>query len=279
MAWWLVAVLGLTAAAVPGCADARTGPGLEAGLTNSPAPGFDFDGSDEQAIRIADSTISRMGRRGAWDRTRFVTWNFFGTRRHIWDKHGGDVRIEGSIPRSGEEFVVLMNLYTKKGRAFKDGQPVTEADELRRMLDLGYNAWINDSYWLVMPYKLMDTGVTLKHLGEAPMEDGRAADVLELTFRHIGRTPRNKYHVYVSHGRGLVEQWAFFTDRNDEEPRFVCPWANWQRHGRIMLSDDRGPIGRLTDVAVFDELPPSVFRSPEPVDWSNLQDAQRSGAE
>ncbi|MEZ5331564.1 MAG: hypothetical protein R2991_05830 [Thermoanaerobaculia bacterium] len=52
-----------------------------------------------------------------------------------------------------------------------------------------------------MPYKLEDPGVTLHYLGERPMLDGRPAEVLELTFEGVGRTPQNKYHVYVAEER------------------------------------------------------------------------------
>jgi hypothetical protein len=48
-----------------------------------------------------------------------------------------------------------------------------------------------------------------------------------------------------------------------------------------MLSGDRGelngPPARLTGIAVFDELPESVFTSPDPVAWARLLDGD--GAE
>ena len=46
------------------------------------------------------------------------------------------------------------------------------------MLDDAHGAWINDSYWLVMPYKLLDPGVRLRHLGERTTSEGETADVL-----------------------------------------------------------------------------------------------------
>ena len=49
----------------------------------------------------------------------------------------------------------------------------------------------------------------------------------------------------------------------DTEPRFTGPWTDWRRHGSILLSDGRGER-RHTGVAVFDELPRSVFASSAP---------------
>jgi hypothetical protein len=55
-------------------------------------------------------------------------------------------------------------------------------------------------------------------------------------------------------------------DRGDERPRFYLPWSNYEKYGRLLLSDVRGPERHL-EVHVFDELPASVFESPEPVPW------------
>ena len=138
---------------------------------------------------------------------------------------------------------------------------VAEADSLKKYLDRGYRAWINDAYWLVMPYKLKDSGVTLTYGGLAKMENGRDAYVLTLTFENVGVTPQNKYDVFVDRERMLVEQWAFYRNASDEKPRFVGPWTGWVPHGRILLSSGRGTRAH-TGVAVFEELPRSVFESP-----------------
>ena len=210
-----------------------------------------------------------LGGRQAWDETRFLTWSFFGRRRHLWDKQTGDIRIEGADRETERPYLILMNLYDKRGRAWKGGAPVTDPDELAEMLEYGESVWINDSYWMFMPYKLKDSGVTLKYLGTGQMLDGRPAEILQLTFEAVGRTPQNKYKVYVAADSGLVEQWDYYADATDEEPNFSSPWHNWQRYGRILLSDNRGERGH-TDIAVLDALPPEVLSSPEPVDWQAL---------
>ena len=236
---------------------------------NPAAEGFNATGSDPEAIRIADEVMQSMGGREAWDATRYVTWNFFGLRRHLWDKHTGDIRVEGITRESEKPFVVLMNIHTGSGRAWLEGEEITDPEGLAEMLDYGEAVWINDGYWIFMPYKLKDSGVTLRYVGEGKMLDGRGAQVLQLTFEGVGRTPENKYLVYVGLESGLVEQWDFFAEATDAEPRFQNPWANWQRYGKILLSDSRGERGH-TDVAVFSEVPPNIFTDPAPVDWSAL---------
>ena len=142
---------------------------------------------------------------------------------------------------------------------------MSNADSLKAALDRGYRSWINDAYWLVMPYKLKDSGVTLNYKSAGQSQDGREADILVLTFAEVGVTPQNKYEVWVDKETKLVSQWAFYGNASDAEPRFIGPWNNWQEYGSIMLSDNRGERGH-TDVAVFTQLQESVFKKPQPVD-------------
>ena len=248
--------------------------------TSRPAtvdPNPPAEASDPQAIKVAQVTMKAMGGRKAWDETRYIAWNFFGSRRHIWDKHTGNVRIEFADRESGDQIILLMNINTMKGRAWRNGDEVTDSEALAKMLKSGQGAWINDGYWLFMPYKLDDPGVTLKYLGRKMMEDNRSAEVVELTFTEVGNTPQNKYHVYVARDTQLVEQWDFFSTSDDAEPRFKIPWRDWKRHGRIMLSGNRGQRNgealEHTGIAVFNELPNSVFTSPDPVDLSQYEQA------
>lgn len=230
----------------------------ESGAANPSLPGFRADESDPRAVALADRVMEALGGRAAWDDTRHVSWVFFGGRRHFWDRATGDVRIESD----GD--LVLMNIHTKKGRVWQGGEEVTDPDSLAAMLDAGFAWWTNDSYWVFMPYKLKDTGVTLGYGGQRKGVDGRPCEVIEMTFAGVGLTPDNRYEVLVDDGSGLVTEWSFFADAADDEPRFTMPWADWKRLGGIMLA---GSHGREKDwkLAVYDDLPRSVYESPEPV--------------
>src|SRR5688500_2784326 len=153
-----------------------------AGGINPPAPGFDLAHSDPAAVELADSIMVAMGGRKNWDKTRFISWNFFGRRNLVWDKKEGHVRIE-SLPDST---IYLVNVNDLTGRVQVKGQELTEPDSLKKMLAKAKSIWINDSYWLLMPFKLKDTGVTLKYLGEDTTSSGLKCNVLELTFSNVG---------------------------------------------------------------------------------------------
>ena len=201
--------------------------------------------------------MAAHGGRANWDQTRYITWKFFGRRLHVWDKWTGNVRVES------KDLVILMNLNTREGSVFRNGEAITDVDTLREKLQFGYEAWVNDSYWMFLPFKLKDSGVTLKYIGEDTLRGGRPADVIQLTFEGVGVTPENKYHVYIDRQNQRLSQWDFFSSFSDDQPRFTTPWANWQKFGAILLSDDRGR-NKHTDIAVFDSLPAKVFTSPAP---------------
>lgn len=237
--------------------------------SNPPAEGFDLAGSDPKAIQLADGAMKAMGGRKAWDETHFITWNFFGNRRLVWDKWKGNVRIDNLK----NDQTIILNIFTDKGRVFRNGAEVTDPDSVAKFVKQGKGAWINDSYWLVMPFKLKDSGVTLKYQGEENTQDGKAADLLQMTFKGVGNTPDNKYKVWVDKQTHLVSQWAYYAKFTDEKPGFVRPWADYQKHGRILLASDRGDRD-ITDIMVFTGLPGEVFTEFERTDLNRYPQAK-----
>ena len=214
--------------------------------------------SDPRATDIADRVMESMGGEDAWNNTHYISWNFFDSNTHYWDKWTGNHRIES------ENRIVLLNVNTLEGRVWENGQEVADSEALAEALTRGHQSWVNDMYWLFMPYKLRDPGVTLRYLGDDALPNGRVCDVLEMTFEDVGYTPNNRYLISVARDTGLVEQWSWFPNSEDPDPRFTLPWASWQQHGDILLSADRGR-GFDWKIAVYDELPEAVFTSQDPV--------------
>lgn len=221
---------------------------------NPSSPGFNEKGSDSMAIKIADEVMEAMGGRRNWDNTRFLTWTFFGRRNHAWDKWTGDVRIESMA----DSTIYLLNINSMKGRVSQKGTEVDNPDTLAFLLKRAKSIWINDSYWLIMPFKLKDNGVTLKYLGEGKTEKGILTDILELTFKEVGDTPDNKYQVFVDKDLRLVTQWSYFRSAGNEKPDFTNPWEDYQKYGKLLLSGSRGSRF-LTPITAPKNLPLEKF--------------------
>lgn len=221
---------------------------------NPPAEGFNFDGSDPAAIELADSVMTAMGGRANWEATRFISWNF-GRRDLIWDKETGRVRIESS----NDSTVYLVNVQTGEGRVQIKGQELTMPDSLAKMLDKAKSIWINDSYWLVMPFKLKDSGVTLKYLGEENNQQEVLCNVLELTFNEVGVTPENKYQVYVGIHDNLINEWRYYKNADLDSASAIWPFDNYKKYGSILLSADRSDGRGPKNVRVDADISDSIF--------------------
>jgi len=223
--------------------------------------------SDAKAIEIADKVMAAMGGKKAWDETRHITWNFFGARTLTWDKWTGNVRIDFARDKS----VILMNINTETGKVFKWGAEQTAADSVKKYMKAGKGAWINDSYWLTMPFKLRDNGVTLKYLGEDKTETGKEAYLLQMTFKEVGNTPNNMYKVWVEKESNLLTQWSYYAKSTDDKPSFTRPWTEYKPYGKIILSGERGDRD-LTDIKVFEALPESIYTDFKKPDFSKAKD-------
>jgi hypothetical protein len=220
------------------------------------------------ADQVADQVLRALGGKEAWDQTRFIRFSFAGRRTHHWDKWTGRHRLEGQTPE-GKPYVVLSNINTKEGDAWIDGQKV-EGEQKKEWLDRAYGAWVNDTYWLLMPYKLRDPGVNLTYEGKAEV-DGVIYDKLHLTFGKVGLTPGDRYWAYIHPVSRLMDRWEYILQ---DQPADAKPtqwkWEGWKRYGKIMLAPGRTQVGGdrklpLDNIAVLDSLPDSVFTEPGPV--------------
>lgn len=209
--------------------------------------------NSEEANAIVPEILKAMGGADQYDKTHFIKWDF-AKRTLYWDKWTGNVRVESP----GENLVILVNINTLKGKAFENGSLVTDEEKTKALLTKAKNWWINDSFWLVMPWKLQDPGAMLTYVKTAKLPNGKMADVLQLTFDNVGVTPDNKYLLYVDKKDHLIKQWAYFENFNDPEPSFTRPWDNYQKAGNILLSFDRSDFGP-TNVEVKQEMGAEIF--------------------
>jgi len=213
---------------------------------------------DKKANAIVKEMLTAMGGMKNYNSTQFIQWDFV-NRKLSWNKWTGDVRVENPSAKQ----VILVNINTLKGKVYENGVLVNDEAKAKELLEKGKNWWINDSYWLVMPWKLQDPGVSLKYVKTAKLPNGKTADILQLTFSAVGVTPENKYWLYVDKEDHLIKQWAYYKNFNDAEPKFLKPWSNYQKVGNILLSFDRpneevGPknvvVKTNLDSSIFTEL-------------------------
>ncbi|MEM1357159.1 MAG: hypothetical protein AAGF89_03125 [Bacteroidota bacterium] len=226
---------------------------------NPAAPGFDLAGSDKKAILVADSIVKHHGGRAAYDAARFFRWDFFGARTLTWDKQESRVRID--VPK--QNMVYLLNYGGKEltGRVRQKGDEIVQPDSLAKYLQRANSMLINDSYWLVHQFKLKDSGVTLKYVGEVRTDPqaNRPSHIIDLTFKEVGDTPNNRYRLYVDKVNFRINTWQFFRNAEDEAPAIETPWKEYLPYQGLLLSGDRGGRFQLNDISVTNTLPERTF--------------------
>jgi hypothetical protein len=241
---------------------------LVSGIT---APCARAQARDPKATAVADRVMEALGGAQAWNETRYLRFDFAVDREgktvmrrsHTWDKWSGRYRLEGTT-REGAPFVVLLDIDTKDGRAWLKGQELA-GEEAGKQLEQAYAAWVNDTYWLLMPYKLKDPGVVLALDGEEK-KGSEAWDKLRLSFDNVGLTPKDRYWAYVNRKTGLVDRWDYVL-KGESKPPTSFTWLNWKKHGRVMLADDRRSAADGTRIhfpvlEVADSLPDALFSAP-----------------
>lgn len=223
-------------------------------IEDPPMEGFDLAHSDPAAIELADSIMLAMGGRENWDNTRFISWNFSGRRNWVWDKKMNRVRIESLK----DSIIYLASVNNDEGRVQVKSQELKDPDSLKKMLTKAKSMYFNDMYWLAMPYKLKDAGVTLKYLGEDTLK-GNRFNVVQLMFQGVGDTPENKYKLYVDVKDKLIRYWSYYKDNRQDTANFTRPWDNYQKYGNILLSGDRSDGAGPKNVKVDETLPDKLF--------------------
>src|SRR5262245_37159898 len=227
---------------------------------------------DPKADAVGKELIAAMGGMPAWEKARLFRFDFVVVREgkevarfaHAWDRYTGDYRVSG-VDKAGAPYVALFNVNTKQGRAWVNGVSVDGADKDKR-LESAYGRFINDTYWLLAPWKIFDPGVHLTYDGEKACPGGGTCDVLRLSFENVGLTPKDVYWMWVTRdGRHMI-QWQYVLGGASDPPT-TAQWKDWRNTGGLMLSLDKTMVGepfeiRFENVAVGPTRDDSLFTPP-----------------
>jgi hypothetical protein len=212
-------------------------------LSASPLPAATPLASDPKALAVADEVMAALGGMDAWRATRYLRFDFaveregktLVSRAHTWDKWTGRYRLEGK-DKEGRSFVSVLNLNSKAGSSWREGKRLTGEEE-KKQLENAHATWVNDTYWLLMPYKLADQGVRLGYAG-TETGDGAEWDKLLLSFDNVGLTPKDRYWVWVNKKTRLVDRWDYILD-GGPGPATTFLWKGWRAYGAIQLAPER----------------------------------------
>lgn len=148
--------------------------------------------------------------------------------RHLWDRSTGEYRVEwASGPDSN--YVALVNVREVQnqmptGTVYLNGRELT-GEAAQRARQRAYGRFINDTYWLLAPLKVYDSGVNRTYAADSSTAEH---EVLRLTFGDVGLTPGDTYWLSVSTETGRLDRWSMHLQGmgEDDAPRSYT-WTDY----------------------------------------------------
>ena len=225
--------------------------------------------SDPRAVAIADQVMANLGGKERWEALGGLRWTFQvatgdtlrPARHHAWDKRTGWHRVEGTN-RQGQPFCMIDQIDHGEGMAWMNGTSI-EGDSLGKLMHRAKSLWTNDTYWMLMPYKLRDPGVKLGYDGEARDGD-KVYDRITLAFDHVGETPGDRYWVYVNRANHRIEKWEHLL-QGASPPPVPWTWEGWEQHDGLWFPTvhHNGNTTIYTkDIETVKQFPAETFRTP-----------------
>ncbi len=256
-------------AAAAGCAPDENGPQADSAAAMPPL--------ETRADSVAMQVYETMGGPAAWAALPYLRFNFGferdGTqevgRRHLWNRKTGAYRLEWT-QGADSAYVALFNVDTREGQVYLNGAPLDSAANAER-LQGAYSGFINDTYWLFAPVKMMDPGVERTYVADS---SGADTDVIQLSFQNVGLTPGDRYWMYVDRETGRVYRWAFILQNMPPEgPARAFDWTGYEAFetpaGVIYMASRKEAVGQpfalLTNaIETPAEVPQDLFSDPTP---------------
>lgn len=272
----LIAILLVGAGVLAGCTSGSESEGDTAVVpTDTIAP-------ETRADSVAYRLLQAHGA-DAWASAPYLRFNFGietpdgrqTITRHLWDRTTGEYRMEWSTGPDSS-YVALVDARAVQnerlaGTVYLNGTELSgSAGETAR--EQAYARFVNDTYWLLSPLKVFDPGVDRTYLPDSSTAEH---DVLRLTFDDVGRTPGDRYWLYVSTETGRLDRWAYHLQgmSEDDPPQFY-DWTQYEElqapAGTVRLSARKDAVGAdqalLTNaLALPSTAPEGAFSTPEPM--------------
>lgn len=217
--------------------------------------------ADELARRSFDVMAG-----AAWEKARYFEFSFVVEHGKTqsstavpqrWDRTTGQYRVTGRDAKQND-FVVVMNVITKKGRAWLNGEEVHDS-RLEETLALAYRRFLNDTYWLLMPLRMSDPGVLREAMGERTDSCGRTWDVLKVT------NGSDTSWAWINRDTGLVEEWDMrLPGVPAEEPPVEVMFHDYARYAGVLMSTRREVRNRdqtikIENLKISSEVPKGAF--------------------
>ena len=132
--------------------------------------------ADQLALNIQEAVKHDL-----YVNTDYIQWTFRNKHHYTWNKSGGSVTVQW------EDITVHLDLVHQDQSFVETNTKMSEAEQ-QKHIETAFTYFNNDSFWVVAPHKLFDTGVTRQLV---TLEDG--SNGLLVTYSSGGTTPGDSY--------------------------------------------------------------------------------------
>jgi plastocyanin len=138
--------------------------------------------------------------------------------QHVWNVAAGTDEVKWK-DKEGKDHQATANLTA----------PASEGDE-----KTAYARWVNDSYWLLAPLKVLDAGVKVEAAGAKDL-NGTNCETLRLSFERVGLTPTDQYVFYLDPQTKLPRAWDYIPQSGTG---LQATWEKFQNFGGLNLATE-----------------------------------------
>lgn len=227
--------------------------------------------ADSLAWRITEAS----GGLDAWDKLPVLRFDWmvgndsveFTRNRHLWNKAADLYRVEWSGGQDST-YVAVFSPSTfdpdvPTGRVALNGDTLSGNSRTERLAE-AHGRFINDSYWLLAPLKVLDPGV------RRALAPDSGQGVLALSFEGVGLTPGDRYWIETDPETGLMTGWTYVLEGSQDRPPTRWDWTDPQlvpdtdlllpirkvREGRQIVTEILEPPA--PDAGTFTDLTPRL---------------------
>lgn len=175
-----------------------------------------------EADQLAQTIMDNLNKE-AFDSIPYLQWEFFRAgQKYFWDKKNNMAIIEWSDNK------VIFDLDAYEASCFVAGQPAP-ADKIETLKSKAWSNWCNDSFWMIAPYKLFDTGTTREIVNLDNNQRG-----MKITYGSGGVTPGDTY-LWELDSDNRPTGWKMWTSIIPVKGLYAS-WEGWENHMGAVLS-------------------------------------------